>query len=579
MIRHLNLRILTPFHPSSRNASGHLGAHCVSSDSVQSSVHKLSYQLTVDGSVRIGSQVVQKDATSPKYHVFFDMSSSLTALAIAISLFGLVVAYRLFYPTRRSTPFPPGPKGFPLIGNILDMPSDKEWLTFARWGEKHGNVASVSVLGRRIVVINSVQMAIDMLDKKGAIYSDRPIVAMGGELVGWKNGFSLMPYGPRFCDSRRRVRQVLGTNASFKQFLPVVELEAHQFLKRISADPEELFRHIRKMNVANIMQISYGYEIQEENDPFVKLADQATHHFALSTTPGAFLVNVIPILRHIPDWFPGAEFKRTAKEWRSTLCKVVERPHDFVKQRIAAGDARYSFTSSQLEDGMSIDKEFDIKWAAATLYIGGSDTTVAAISAFFKAMIMYPDIQAKAQAEIDTIVGNDRLPRFDDRGRLPYINALALEVSRWHVVGPLALPHSVSEDDVQLGYFIPKGSVVLANVWNMLHDPTVYEKPFEFRPERFMRTKGKEPEMDPHKVAFGFGRRICPGRLLADSSLFISCAMVLAVFNISKYSENGVVLEPDMEHTAGTVSHPSSFKCTIKPRSEKVLELINAGFE
>ncbi|PBK93429.1 hypothetical protein ARMGADRAFT_125152 [Armillaria gallica] len=91
--------------------------------------------------------------------------------------------------------------------------------------------------------------------------------------------------------------------------------------------------------------------------------------------------------------------------------------------------------------------------------------------------------------------------------------------------------------------------------------------------------EGKEPGMNPHKMVFGFGRRICPGKLLADASLFISCAMVLAVFNISKYSENGVVSETNTEHTAGTVSHPSPFKCAIKPRSEKVLELIHAGLE
>ncbi|SJL03002.1 related to cytochrome P450 CYP2 subfamily [Armillaria ostoyae] len=486
------------------------------------------------------------------------MNGSLTTLAIAIAVVSLVFAYRLLYRTCRNAPFPPGPKGLSFIGNIFDMPSEKEWLTFARWGEKYGTVitsdiVSVSVLGRRTVVINSVQTAIDILDKKGAIYSDRPMVAMGGELVGWNNSFGLMPYGPRFRDSRRRVHQIFGTNTSFKQFLPAVELEARRFLKRISAKPEDLFRDIHKMNVANIMRISYGYETQEKNDPFVRLADQAADHFIQSITLSAFLVNIIPILRHIPDWFPGAEFKRTAKEWRSTLHEVVEQPYSYVKQRIAAGDACHSFTSSQLEGGMSSDKEFDIKWSAAALYIGGSHIASLSLPTQNSAMLLYPDIQLKAQAEIDAIVGNDRLPRFDDREHLPYINALALEVSRWHAVGPLGLPHSVSDDDVQSGYFIPKGSVVLANIWNMLHDPAVYDKPFEFRPERFIRMEGKEPEMNPHKMVFGFGRRICPGKLLADASLFISCAMVLAVFNISKYSENGVVFETNTEHTAGTV--------------------------
>ncbi|KAK0436566.1 cytochrome P450 [Armillaria borealis] len=272
-------------------------------------------------------------------------------------------------------PFPPGPKGLSFIGNVLDVPSKKEWLTFARWGKKYGDIASVSFLGRCIVVINSAQTAIDILDKKGAIDSDRPIVAMGGELVGW-NAYVLMRCGSRFRDSRRRAHQIFGTNAALKIFLPIVELEAHQFLK----------------------------------------------------------------MRHIPDWFPGAEFKRTAKKSWSTLGEVVEQRYSYVKQRMAAGDARYSFTSCQFENGMSNDKDFDIKWSATTLYI---------------AMLLHPDIQAKAQEQIDAIVGNDRLPRFDDREHLPYINALALEVNRWPC---------------------------RRTVRNMLHDLAVYDKPFEWRP-------------------------------------------------------------------------------------------------
>ncbi|KAK0450594.1 cytochrome P450 [Desarmillaria tabescens] len=347
------------------------------------------------------------------------------------------------------------------------------------------------------------------------------------------------------------------------QFLPMLEFETRRSLKRTFTRPEGLSKHIRKTSGAIILQISHGYVTQEENDPFVELAERTVNQFSLAVASGSFLANIIPILTHIPDWFPGAGFKRTAREWASTL------------NELAAGTARHSLTSSHLEKDVTAEEEYDIKWLAASLYAGGADTTVAAIYVFFKAMLLYPEIQAKAQAEIDAVIGDDRLPRFDDRERLPYVNALALEVSRWHTVAPAGLPHCVTEDDVQFGYFIPKGSMVYANIWKMLHDPAVYDQPFEFKPERFIRTESKEPEFDPHKVAFGFGRRICPGRVLADASIFISCAMVLSVFTISKYSENGVVFELDTEHTAGAVSHPTPFKCAIKVRSEKALGLIN----
>ncbi|SJL03018.1 related to cytochrome P450 CYP2 subfamily [Armillaria ostoyae] len=394
------------------------------------------------------------------------MFNSIRTLDISIAFLGLILAWCLLRRTRRSTtPFPPGPRGLPLIGNLLDMPSQKEWLTFAKWGEKYGDITSVSILGQRIVVINSVQTAIALLDKKSLISSDRPFFAMGGELIGWKNSLGLMPYGARFRNFRRLAHQLFGSNVTMKPFLPMVELETHRFLKRVSGKPEELPAHIRKTAGAVMLQISHGYMIQEENDPFVKLAEETMNHFSLSTTPGGFLVNLIPILRHIPEWFPGAGFKRTAREWASTLNEFIERPHNYVKREMAAGKARLSFTSNHLEGGVSAEEECDIKWLAGSLYAGGADTTVASVYAFFKAMLLYPEVQAKAQAEIDAVIGDDRLPRFDDRERLPYINALVLEVTRWHNVGPTGIPHCVTEDVVQSDYFIPKGSLILANIW------------------------------------------------------------------------------------------------------------------
>ncbi|KAK0234240.1 cytochrome P450 [Armillaria fumosa] len=494
---------------------------------------------------------------------------------LLVVIIALVSIWALFRRNRNNAPLPPGPRGLPLVGNLIDMPSDKEWFTFARWGKEYGDIASVSILGQRIIIVNSAQVAIDMLDKKSSIFSDRPVLVMAGELVGWKKVLGLTPYGARFRDYRRRAYQLFGNNTAMKQFLPLEELEMRRFLKRLLVKPEDLSAHIRRTTGAISLRIIYGYEVQEEEDLFVELAEQAMHHFSLSITSGRFLVNLIPSLRYVPDWFPGAEFKRTAKIWASTRRDLVEKPYEYVKQQMSTGEARTSFTSKQLDACTSAEGESNIKWLAASLYSSGVDTTAASIYAFFKAMVLFPEVQVKAQAEIDAVVGSDRLPGFDDRERLPYINALVLEVSRWHAVTPTGVPHRVTEDDVHSGYFIPKGTIVFANIWNMLHDPTVYDKPFEFKPERFIRTEDKEPELDPYQVSFGFGRRICPGRVLADASIFICCAMVLAVFNISKYSEDGIVFEPDIETTSGAVSHPAPFKCTIKPRNEKAFWLIN----
>lgn len=456
------------------------------------------------------------------------------------------------------------------------MPPEKEWLTFAKWGEKWGNLVSISVFGQHMIIVNSVESAIDMLEKKGAIYSERPTIQMGGEMIGWKNSLALLPYGDRLKKHRRLFHQSIGSNTSLSQFYPVEEAEAHKFLKRLLISPHDLAKHIRQTAGAIILHISHGYEVRETDDPFVTLADTAVEQFSLSTAPGNFLVNFIPLLSQIPDWFPGATFKKTAREWAKTLEELIEKPHQYVRDQIAEGSAPPSFTANLLsEPDMSPEKEFDIKWSAGSLYAGGADTTVSSIYAFFKAMVLYPDIAAEAQAEIDSVIGPDRLPSFADRNDMPYVNALVLEVLRWNAVGPLGVPHMVKQDDIHNGFLIPKGALVIPNIWKMQHDPSIYSDPMTFNPKRFL---GPNPELDPRHMCFGFGRRICPGRVLADASIFISCAMTLAVFNISKYvDESGQVIEPVVDQTPGTVSHPTPYQCSIKPRSQKALSLINAN--
>ncbi|KAK0478631.1 cytochrome P450 [Armillaria luteobubalina] len=363
------------------------------------------------------------------------------------------------------------------------MPSEKEWLTFAKWGEKYAD--GYDKLGPD---------SDDLLDKKSLISSDRPFVAMG-ELVGSKNGLALMPYGARFRNFRRLSHQLFGTNATMKQFLPMVELETHRFLQRISATPEELSVHIRKTAGAIILQISHGYAIQEESDPLVKLAEETMDQFSLSVAPGGFWSILFPTSHS--RMVSRSRIQTDRSRMGFDTKRIRGRPHDYVKREMAAGRARLSLTSSHLEGGVSAEEEYDVKWLAGSLYAGGADTTVASVYAFFKAMLLYPEVQAKAQAEIDAVIGDERLPRFGDRERLPYVSALVLEVFRWHTVGPTGIPHRVTEDIVQSGYSIPKGSLVLANIWKMLHDPTIYNAPFKFNPDRFIRTERGSPSSIP----------------------------------------------------------------------------------
>jgi cytochrome P450 len=90
---------------------------------------------------------------------------------------------------------------------------------------------------------------------------------------------------------------------------------------------------------------------------------------------------------------------------------------------------------------------------------------VSSVGTFFLAMALNPEVQIKAQEEIDRVIGLGRLPTVEDRKRLPYINAVVQEVLRWHPVVPMGVPHMSTVDDMYDGYFIPKGSLLMPNIW------------------------------------------------------------------------------------------------------------------
>jgi hypothetical protein len=173
-----------------------------------------------------------------------------------------------------------------------------------------------------------------------------------------------------------------------EQFLPIEETETHKFLQKVMENPADLAAHVRRcvylhpiyQNLykqadrtagAIILQIAYGYELQGDDDAFVDLVDRAVLTFSLSATPGAWLVDLLPFLKHLPAWMPGAGFRRTAKEWNDILREMVDMPYNFTKQQMAAGTAPSSFVSNLLEGRkLSTDEVFNIKWSAASLYSG-----------------------------------------------------------------------------------------------------------------------------------------------------------------------------------------------------------------
>jgi len=224
----------------------------------------------------------------------------------------------------------------------------------------------------------------------------------------------------------------------------------------------------------------------------------------------------------------------------------------------------------------------------STLLEAGSDTTASEMVGFIQAMACFPEVQRKAQAEIERVVGPDRLPTMADEPQLPYIRAMIKETLRWMpttITG--AVPHATSKDDEYNGYFIPKGAGVMLNVWAIHMDEKRHPNPREFRPERYegdnQTAADSAANPDPSKrdqFTFGSGRRICQGMHVAERSLFLGMSRMLWGFNITPKVRNGkqVPINPD-QLTQGFVCMPDTFECDIKPRDAKRTKLIREDWQ
>ncbi|KAG6849320.1 hypothetical protein H0H93_009461 [Arthromyces matolae] len=497
---------------------------------------------------------------------------SIKALQIGGYIALVLVVQRLL--KKRRPNLPPGPTGWPIIGNLFDMPKEMTWLTFSEWGRIYGDISSVTVLGKTLVIINSLKVAQKTLNEKGSIYSDRPNIPLGGEMIGWGNAIPFLRYGPTFQFYRKRFHQLFGTHTAAKVFHDSEMQSVQDFLNNIYASPDDLIPYIKKHVGTVALKIVYGYDVTDKEDEFVSLLDRGMENFSMVTAPLSSAVDVFPFLKHLPSWFPGGGFHSEAEAGRKVLMDMAIGPYSQVKDKSPTAT---SFLSTFLTSDATEEDIRHFLWNASSVAAGGFSTRLAMIQAFFILMALHPEVQIKARAEIKAVVGTDRFPTFEDRPSLPYIDAICREVFRVYTIVPNGLPHMVVEDDYYDGYLIPKGSIIIANLWNMLHDPDTYKDPFDFNPSRFVVTEDHVPERDVYDIIFGFGRRICPGRVLADGSLFIMAAMSLAVLDISNAIDNhGNAIKPGFQPRNGVVSQPKPFKCSIKAHSPEASVLLNS---
>ncbi|KAG1763387.1 cytochrome P450 [Suillus occidentalis] len=473
------------------------------------------------------------------------MSSGIFVLFVAAA------AAAFFYSRRCSRlPLPPGPRPKFFSGNVHQLPKKEPVWTYATWAERYRctlsrPIFSFRVPNRQFIVLSSLKSATDLLDSRATTYSDRPKLWMAELAKQNLNVFNISFTHPYFKTYRTVLKNSLSTR-TIQTYQSLQTEQCRVLVDSLHKDPEHFAGHITRNAAAVILYLAYGWKVVE--------------------------------MRFLPSWFPGAGFKRVAFDIGKKLSRFDGTPFNWTKQQIQSGNYTHSFVSEQLFPGdgstVSAQQEDIIAWCSQGIYGAGVDTTASSLTSFILAMMLYPEVQKRAQAEIDAIVGRDQFPAFKDREKLPYIGALIQELLRWAPVVSEGVPHCSMREDVYEGYRIPKGSIVISNILSISRDKEMYPDPLEFKPERFI---GPSPQTDPRKFVFGFGGRRCPGLHFAEALLYLNISCILAAFTIVKQlDEMGEEITPPVEfENVGPLWHPKPFKCRFIPRNKDLLATVS----
>ncbi|KAE9401820.1 cytochrome P450 [Gymnopus androsaceus JB14] len=517
----------------------------------------------------------------------------MISLLFGLAILAILLIVRVF--TKSQKHLPPGPRGLPILGNVLQLGA-ASWLTFDKWKYEYGPIVYLNMAGQHIVVLNTKVAATELLERRSAMYSDRPR-SIVGEYLGCQLAMPFARYGKLWQSMRRAGHAVLNARVS-AQYQPVQTDEAvilaHSLLRDTSTP---LLSKIHGA-ASTIISVIYGkqslssekteqnelidsnQELQITSNALDTLSNIA-HRYTNALYPGAHLVEVLPILDYLPEVI--TKWKRDAKRDFKRISDIFEKYFDdSVQDEHQRSSLCVSLANEKVTTGLS---DVEQAWVAGSIAVSSVETTSTTLSFFLYAMILHPNVQEQAQKELDRVVGRARNPTFSDMPFLPYVRAIVKEVLRWQPAIPLAVPHILMEDDWYEGYFIPKGTSCIPNVWSMNRDKEVYGVDADkFHPERFLRQSESETgpefilrneyEVEDGHCAYGFGRRVCVGRHVADNALFIDICIILWALCIKPKAPSIDATRVKRGPSKDILNPIPDFQCSFLPRFPEAESLL-----
>lgn len=516
-----------------------------------------------------------------------------SALLPGVNIAGVLVFTVVYtYLKRRKlhANIPPGPKPWPIVGNLggflipsiirrtfsqqVDTSTDNNAMfVLAEMTKLYGDVYSVFLGTKLMVVLNGYEVIKDALSNHPEVFSDRPDIPAIA-IMTKRKGIVFAPYGPvwrkqrKFCHSTLRKFGFgkLSLEPCILQGLATIRTHLLRMKSSCGAAGMDLAPLISNAVSNVICSLTLGQHFHHEDQAFHTLLNLMARGLEICVNSSAILINVFPLLYHLPfgvfrelrqvERDITVFLKRIIKRHRETL--DPENPRDLVDMYLlemlaqqAAGEEDSSFTEDYLF------------YIIGDLFIAGTDTTTNSVLWIFFYMVLYPDIQDKVQKEIDMVIGQQRAPSMTDKGSLPFTEATIMEVQRLTVVVPLAIPHMTSMTSEFRGYTIPKGTVIVPNLWSVHRDPTVWDDPDSFNPARFLDQDGKLLRKE-YFMPFGIGRRVCMGEQLAKMELFLMVTSLLQAFTF-RLPEG--LPPPPLQGRFGLTLAPSPYTVCVSPRS------------
>ncbi|QRV94754.1 cytochrome P450 family protein [Ceratobasidium sp. AG-Ba] len=457
---------------------------------------------------------------------------SISASWLLVLLATAVFVSTFFYLNRSKLPLPPSPPKHWLWGNSSQLSPHYRHVVFGtEYKEKYGDIISLTTPSETQIILNTAELAGELLDKQAAHTSDRTYHVMANDLMNWGEAIGFQSYDERLKKSRRVIASALHLTAA-KSYAAQHSDSTLDLIRLIASKPEGFIQHINLVTGAFLLRLVYGYKVTED-DPVLKVVHEAITYLGKAFSK-VYWVNHLPFLKYVPAWVPGAGFQVLAYEGRQARNRMVDDSYNEVFDQVIHGRVgQPSYTSKLIEEkgGVNINKEDAdlIRLTAGAMYSGRLLLTIAVVLSFILEMALHPEVAQAARNEIDSVVGRERLPILADRESLPFFEAVLLEVLRLWPPAPLGAAHLASKEIEFRGYRIPKGAALYANIWAMTHDPDLYPDPYAFNPSRFLKPN-QDP--DPRKYIFGFGKRLCSGIHVANNSMFVLCAGLLSTFDI-----------------------------------------------